>query len=201
MIKVLIVEDMHLLRTALAMLLHQEPDIEVCAAVSYGEEAVATATRHRPDVAVLDIGLPRLDGFGVADALRAAVPSCRSLMLTSVPRPGDLRRTLSVGAAGLLAKDAEPAVLADAIRTVAAGQPVVDPDLAISTLRDQGPALTRRELDTLALLAEGEELAAIAKRLFLSRGTVRNYLASAVAKLGARNRVDAIRIARQQGLI
>ncbi|GAA0494783.1 response regulator transcription factor [Streptomyces olivaceiscleroticus] len=199
MIKVLLVEDMQMLRTALVALLDQEPDLDVGLAVPSGEEAMALASTYRPNVAVLDIGLPGLDGFAVAEALRGSTPCCRSLMLTSVARPGLLRRALEAGAAGMIAKDAEPAKLADAIRAVAAGQQVADPELALKALQEPCIDLTRRELEALDLAAEGDDPPQIAKRLFLSPGTVRNYLASAVTKLRARNRVDAIRIARERG--
>lgn len=198
-IKVLIVEDMRMLRSALTALLRQEPDIEVVSDVALGEEAILQARQHTPDVAIVDINLPDGDGFVVSETLLTVVPQCRTLMMTSVGRPRDLQRTLEAGAYGLLVKDADPARLAEAIRTVAAGQQVVDVQLALSALRSPNPPLSPRELEALRLASDGEGPAQIAARLFLSTGTVRNYLANAVTKLGARNRVDAIRIARGSG--
>lgn len=199
MIKVLIVEDMRMLRTALVTLLRQEPDIEVISEVASGKEAIAQARRQTPDVAIVDINLPDIDGFAVSEALLTVAPNCHTLMLTSIGRPGDVQRTLDAGAFGLLEKDADPARLAEAIRKVDAGQQVIDVQLALSALQTPHPPLSPRELEALRLASEGEGPAQIAARLFLSTGTVRNYLANAVTKLGARNRLDAIRIARSSG--
>lgn len=198
-IKVLIVEDMHMLRTALVTLLRQEPDIEAICEAASTKEAISKAHEHKPDVAIVDINLPDGDGFAVSETLLRVAPRCRTLMLTSIGRPGDLQRTLEAGAFGLIMKDADPAQLAEAIRKVAIGQQVVDTQLALSALTTPRPPLSRRELEALRLASEGEGPAQIAARLFLSTGTVRNYLANAVTKLGARNRLDAIRIARSSG--
>ncbi|MBY8886384.1 response regulator transcription factor [Streptomyces sp. PTM05] len=199
MIRILIAEDMHMLRRALVALLDLEDDIEIVAELSSGAEIVPTAQALRPDVAVLDIDLPGTDGITAAQALHSALPECRTLILTSLGRPGNLRRALAAHASGFLLKDAEPDALSAAIRKVAAGERVIDPQLALAALDTGGSPLTERELEVLRMAADGEEPSQIASRLYLSAGTVRNYLTTVVTKLGARNRVDAIRIAREAG--
>ncbi|MGR3934257.1 response regulator transcription factor [Streptomyces sp. BRA346] len=199
MVRVLIAEDMHMLRKALVALLEFEPDIEVVAEFSNGADILPQARQLRPDVAILDIDLPGVDGLTAAAELHTAVPECRTMMLTSLGRPGNLRRALAAHAAGFLLKDSSPATLCDAIRAVARGERVIDPQLALAALDDGPQPLTPRELEVLRMASEGEEATRIAARLFLSVGTVRNYLTSAVTKLNARNRVDAIRIAREAG--
>ncbi|MCM2414191.1 MULTISPECIES: response regulator transcription factor [unclassified Streptomyces] len=199
MVRVLIAEDMHMLRKALVSLIELEPDLEVVAELSSGTDIVPTAIAMRPDVAVLDIDLPGTDGITAAAGLHTLVPECRTLILTSLGRPGNLRRALAAHVSGFLPKDSDPDSLCTAIRQVAAGQRVIDPQLALATL-DSGPSpLTDREQEVLQLASEGMEAGQIASRLHLSSGTVRNYLTSAVTKLHARNRVDAIRIARDAG--
>ncbi len=199
MVRILIAEDMHMLRKALISLLELEPDIEVVAELSSGADIVSTARALQPDVAVLDIDLPGADGITAAAALHTAVPNCRTLILTSLGRPGNLRRALAAHVSGFLLKDIEPDRLSAAIRQIAAGERVIDPQLALATLDTSLSPLTRRELEVLRLAAEGTEAAQIAARLHLSAGTVRNYLTNVVSKLNARNRVDAIRIARDAG--
>ncbi|NUW34096.1 response regulator transcription factor [Nonomuraea sp. SMC257] len=199
MIRVLLAEDMRILREALAGLLDLQVDIEVVAQVETGDAIVATALATRPDVAVIDVELPGMDGLSAAALLRERLPECRTLVLTGVGRPGMLRRALSANVAGFMVKDTGPAELARAIRTVAAGGRVVDPQLAFAALAVQGSPLTDREAEVLRLTASGAEPAEIAARVGLTYGTVRNYLASAVTKLNARNRVDAIRIATEAG--
>lgn len=201
MIKILIAEDMAMLRRALAELLSLEADFEVVAEVDRGDEIVPRARALQPDVAVLDIGLPGMDGISAAAALGTAVPACRILMLTGLGNPSTLRRALATRATGFLRKDADPTQLVGAIRAVAAGKRAVDPQLAVAALEDVTQPLAPRELEVLRLAAAGEGTAAIARRLFLSPGTVRNYLSSAVVKLSARNRMDAVRIAREGGWI
>ncbi|MFF5024316.1 response regulator transcription factor [Streptomyces collinus] len=199
MVRVLIAEDMHMLRKALVSLIQLEAGLEIVAELSSGSDIVPTALALRPDVAVLDIDLPGTDGITAAAALHESVPECRTLILTSLGRPGNLRRALAAHVSGFLPKDSDPDALCDAIRKVAAGERVIDPQLALATL-DSGPSpLTVREQEVLQLAAEGHEPSHIASRLHLSSGTVRNYLTSAVSKLNARNRVDAIRIAREAG--
>jgi two-component system, NarL family, response regulator DesR len=200
-IRVLLAEDVRILREALVGLLRLEDDIEVVAEVGAGDEIVATALETKPDVAVIDIELPGTDGLSAAAELHERLPECRTLILTGVGRPGTLRRALSAHVAGFMVKDTRPAELVEAIRTVAGGGRVVDPQLAFAALAVQGSPLTEREAEVLRLTAQGAEPPEIAAQVGLSYGTVRNYLASAVTKLGARNRVDAIRIAREAGWI
>ncbi len=199
MIRVLVAEDVRILRDALVALLALEDDIEVVASLASGDVVVAQATEHRPDVAVLDIDLPGTDGLTAAAELRERVPECRVLILTGLGQPGTLRRALSAQVSGFLLKDAQPEELVAAIRRVAAGARVIDPQLALDTLDAPANPLTEREIEVLRCAAAGAEPREIADQLFLSYGTVRNYLASAVTKLGARNRIDAIRIASAAG--
>ncbi|MEU7834228.1 response regulator transcription factor [Nonomuraea sp. NPDC049129] len=201
MIRILIAEDMHILREALVELLSLEDDITVVAGVASGLEIVSAALEHRPDVAVIDIDLPGLDGISAAAELRGGLPGCRVLILTALAKPGVLRRALGAQVAGFVQKDIRPAELAAAIRTVAAGGRVVDPALALVALEAPESPLSQRETEVLRLSASGAQPAEIAERLFLTYGTIRNYLTSAVTKLGARNRVDAIRIATESGWI
>ncbi|MEX5717404.1 response regulator transcription factor [Geodermatophilus maliterrae] len=197
MIKVLIAEDMHMLRGALVSLLNLEPDIEVVAETSSGDAVLPAARAHQPDVAVLDIDLPGLDGLSVATELRATMPECRTLMLTSLGRPALVRRALDKKVNGFLLKDAPTERLVTAIREVAAGRRVIDSELALAAWETPDCPLAEREIQTLRLVAEGHKVEQIAAQLFLSPGTVRNYLTTAVTKLDARNRLDAVRIARE----
>ncbi|MEV4111020.1 response regulator transcription factor [Nonomuraea sp. NPDC049695] len=201
MVRVLIAEDMVLLREALVGLLRLDDGIDVVAQVASGLEIVAAAERHRPDVAVIDIDLPGMDGIAAAAELGERLPECRVLILTALSRPGELRRALNAQVAGFVPKDIRPDELVAAIRTVAAGGKVVDPALAMTALRAPESPLTQRETEVLRLSATGAQPLEIAERLFLTYGTVRNYLTSAVTKLGARNRIDAIRIASDAGWI
>jgi two-component system response regulator DesR len=199
MIKVLLAEDMHMVRGALVALLTLEPDIEVVAEVASGDEILPTARRVRPDVAVIDIDLPGMDGLTAAGELHEKLPECRTLILTSLGRPGTLRRALSARVGGFMLKDAPAGELADAIRGVAVGRRVVDSQLALAAWDSADCPLTAREVEVLRLASEGEDAVEIAARLYLSAGTVRNYLTTIVSKLNARNRVDAIRLAKNAG--
>lgn len=201
MIKVLLAEDMHMVRGALVALLNLEPDIVVVAEVASGDEIIPAARKFQPDVAVIDIDLPGMDGLTAAGQLREKMPECRTLILTSLGRPGTLRRALSARVGGFLLKDAPAAELADAIRGVAAGRRVVDGQLALAAWDSAECPLTMREVEVLRLAADGADAVEIAARLFLSAGTVRNYLTTIVSKLNARNRVDAIRVAREAGWV
>ncbi|NJP93133.1 response regulator transcription factor [Nonomuraea sp. FMUSA5-5] len=201
MIRVLIAEDMHILREALVQLLSLEDDIQMVAQLATGAEIVEAAVERRPDVAVIDIGLPGMDGVTAAAELRTRLPACKILFLTALTRPGQLRAAIDSHVAGLLPKDIGPAELAAAIRTVAGGGRVISPALAVAALQAGPSPLTRRETEVLRLSATGAQPLEIAERLFLTYGTVRNYLTSAVVKLDARNRVDAIRIATESGWI
>jgi two-component system response regulator DesR len=199
MVRLLLADDQELIRSALAALLALEADFEVVAAVGRGDEVVAAALAHQPDVALLDIDMPGIDGLAVAGLLAREVPQCRSLILTTFGRPGYLRRALESGARGFVVKDAPPEQLADAIRRVVAGELVVDPVLAAETLASGASPLTARERDVLVAARPGATVAEIAGKLFLAEGTVRNYLSAAIAKAGARNRAEAVRTADERG--
>jgi two-component system response regulator DesR len=198
-IRLLLADDQGLIRGALAALLALEDDFQVVAAVRRGDEVVDAAKAHRPDVALLDIEMPGIDGLAAAGVLTQEVPECRSLILTTFGRPGYLRRAMEAGASGFVVKDAPPEQLADAIRRVAGGERVVDPVLAATTLASGASPLTARERDVLVAARPGATVAEIARTLFLSEGTVRNYLSSAIAKTGARNRAEAVRMADDRG--
>jgi two-component system response regulator DesR len=198
-IRVLLAEDMHMVRGALVALLNLEPDIEVVADVASGDEIMPTARRVLPEVAVIDIDLPGKDGLTAAAEMHDKLPECRTLIVTSLGRPGTLRRALSARVAGFILKDAPAEKLANAIRDVAAGRRVVDADLALTAWEDTDCPLTSREIEVLRMAASGADAVDIAARLFLSAGTVRNYLTTIVTKLNARNRVDAIRLAEEAG--
>ncbi len=199
MIRVMIAEDQAMVRGALAALLTLEGDIEIVAQVARGDEVVAAAQSAHPDVALLDIEMPGMDGLDAAAALRDQEPQCRVLILTTFGRPGYLRRAMESGVVGFLLKDAPSAELAAAIRRIVAGERVVDPKLALAALSEGNNPLTERERDVLALAASGPSIAEIATKLSLSEGTVRNYLSVAIQKLHAANRIEAARIAESKG--
>nr|WP_078591766.1 response regulator transcription factor [Streptomyces megasporus] len=201
MVKVLVAEDMHVVRAGLVEVLRGQLGIEVVGQSADGASVLETARRCGPDVAVLDIDMPGLDGIEVAGRLRDRLPACRTLMLTALDRPGLLRRALDAGAAGYLLKTATPGELASAIRTVAAGGRAVDPRLAEQSAALCRNPLTAREAEVLRLSAAGAGAREIAADLFLSVGTVRNRLSTAVGKLHARTLVDAVRIAERNGWI
>lgn len=188
-----------MVRGALVALLGLEPDLNVVVDIDRGDEILPAARRTSPHVAIIDIDLPGLDGLSAAEQLHKELPECRSLILTSLGRPGTLRRALAAHVSGFILKDAPPSRLVEAVRGVAAGRRVIDPQLAVATWDSQENPLSRRELEVLRLAAKGSDPGEIASRLYLSLGTVRNYLTTIVMKLGARNRVDAIRIAREAG--
>jgi two-component system, NarL family, response regulator DesR len=199
MIRVLVAEDAHLIRTALVALLSLEPDIEVVAEVERGDKVMAAARDTVPDVAVLDIDLPGLDGLRVAELLHDERPDCHVLVVTGLSQPGHLLRALQAHVRGFLLKDSPADKFLAAIRRVAAGERVLDPDLVAIALETGTSPLTARELDVLRTAATGVSTDEIASELSLSPPTVRNYLSNAIAKLGARSRIDAIRIARDAG--
>lgn len=188
-----------MLRRALVELISMEPDIEVVAELDSGGDIVARAEAVKPDVAVLDIELPALDGLSAARELHQRGLPTKVLILTSLGRPNHLRRALDANVSGFILKDSSPDRLAAAIRSVAAGERVFDPQLTLAALEHTESPLTPRESDVLRLAAAGDDVGEIARTLHLSTGTVRNYLTTVVYKLGARNRVDAIRIARTSG--
>lgn len=199
MIRVLLADDQSLVRGALAALLSLEGDISVVAEAGDGEAAVAAAREHTPDVALLDIEMPGMDGIEATEALRRAVPACRVLIVTTFGRPGYVRRALEAGASGFVVKDTPATELAEAVRRVHAGLRAVDPTLAAESLYDGTNPLTPREADVLRVALEGGTVAAIARRVFLSEGTVRNHLSSAIGKTGASRRAEAARIAEERG--
>ncbi|WP_225849562.1 response regulator transcription factor [Streptomyces sp. HPF1205] len=198
-IRVLLAEDQGMMRGALALLLGLEDDIEVVAQVAAGDRVVEEALAARPDVALLDIEMPGRGGLDAAAELRERLPSCRVLILTTFGRPGYLRRAMEAGASGFLVKDGPVEDLADAIRRVLRGERVIDPDLAAAALSTGPSPLTPREQDVLNAAADGATVADIAARVFLSESTVRNYLSAAIGKTGTRNRMEAVRTARQNG--
>jgi two-component system response regulator DesR len=188
-----------MMRGALVQLLDLEDDLEIVAQVARGDEIVPAALEARPDVAVVDIELPGTDGIEAARLLRAAVPTCAVVIVTTFGRPGYLRRAFDVGARAFLVKDAPVESLAEAIRRVVAGETVVDRDLAASALALGANPLTDRERDVLRAAADGAPLADVARLLHLSESTVRNYLSSAIGKTGTRNRTEATRVAVSNG--
>jgi two-component system response regulator DesR len=200
-VRILLAEDVHMIRGALIALLELEPDLQVVASVDRGDLIVPSALEARPDVAVIDIDLPGTDGLTAAAELYDRLPECRTLILTSLGRPGTLRRAMAARVSGFLLKDSPPARLAQAVRSIAAGQRVIDPELALSAWEAPDNPLSPRETQVLRLAARGADAAEIAEHLFLTQGTVRNYLTAIVDKLQARNRIDAIRIAEEAGWI
>lgn len=199
MIKVLLAEDLHMVRGALAALLELERDIEVVSEVATGNDVLAAVKSSKPDIAIIDIDLPGKDGLTAANEIRASSVPCRTLILTSLNRPGTVRRALDAHVNGYMLKDASPDKLADALRQISVGRRVIDSDLALAAWGATDCPLTDREIDVLRHAATGAGVPGIAAHAFLSPGTVRNYLTNAVAKLNARNRVDAIRIATESG--
>ena len=198
-IRALLAEDQAMVRGALAALLALEPDIAIAGEAARGDEVVALALATQPDVALLDIEMPGLDGLSAAAALRASLPACKVIILTTFGRPGYLRRAMESGVSGFLVKDAPAADLAAAIRRVVAGERVVDPALAMSALSAGANPLTERERAVLAVAARGASVAEIADSLALSEGTVRNYLSSAIQKTGGQNRIEAAQAAERNG--
>ena len=199
MIRVLIAEDMHMIRGALVALLALEDDMRVVAELERGDEILAAALRTRPDVAVVDIDLPGLDGLTAAERLHEELPECRTVVLTGLSQPGNLLRALKAHVRGFIVKDAPAETLANGVRRVAEGARVIDPELVTAALESGTSPLTGREADVLRAAESGMPTDQIAARLSLSPATVRNYLSSAISKVHANNRIDAIRIARNAG--
>lgn len=199
MIKVLIADDQALVRGALSALLGLESDIQVVAEVASGAEALVQARAALPDVALLDVQMPGMDGLTTAEQLRTVVPACRVIICTTFGRPGYLARAMAAGAAGFVVKDAPPEQLVDAVRRVHAGLRVVDPVLAAESLASGRSPLTPRELEVLRAAGRGGTVAEVAQQVHLSQGTVRNYLSAAMGKTGARTSADAVRLAEQRG--
>jgi two-component system, NarL family, response regulator DesR len=195
MIRVLLADDEHLVRGAIATLLGLEPDIEVVAEVARGDLVAQAVRDRRPDVIVLDIEMPGMDGLSVAETM----PGHAVVMLTSLGRPGYLRRALAAGVRGFIPKDASVDELATAIRKVHSGGRYLDAEMAASAMMAGESPLTERERGALSLAAQGASVGEIAASLHLTEGTVRNYLSSAITKLGATNRINAIREAQEKG--
>jgi len=198
-IRVLLAEDQEMIREALAALLSFEDDIEVVAQVGRGDEVTQAALAAVPDVALLDIEMPGMDGLTAAAALSQASPGTKIVILTTFGRPGYLRRAMEAGASGFVVKDSPADRLARTIRQVLSGHRVIDPELAAAALSEGASPLTPRERDVLAASQDGATIAEIAAALYLSEGTVRNYLSACIQKTGARNRTEALRVAEERG--
>ncbi|MFD1117391.1 LuxR C-terminal-related transcriptional regulator [Sphaerisporangium aureirubrum] len=199
MIRILVAEHLPLVRRGLVASLDAEKDLTVIADVACGEYVVPAALELDPDVAVMDVDLPDLDGLTAAARLHEKAPRCRVLLLSAQPNPGQVRRAFAAHALGFLSIDVAPEPLADGIRRVASGRKAVDSDLAIAALTSADNPLTPREMDVLRLAAQGSASKEIAAKLYLSVGTVRNHLSRVMYKTGARNRLDAVRIASEAG--
>ena len=199
MIRVLLAEDQAMIREALAALLSFEDDIEVVAQVGRGDEVTKAAADTKPHVALLDIEMPGMDGLTAARELKRASPGTQIVILTTFGRPGFLRRAMESGVSAFLVKDSPADKLVQTIRRVLDGEKVIDPDLAAAALADGVNPLTPRERDVLVQASRGGTIAEIAAALYLSEGTVRNYLSACIQKTGARNRAEAVRIASERG--
>lgn len=198
-IRFLIADDQAMVRGALAALLDLESDLEVVAEVGRGDEVLDACREHAPDVVLMDVEMPGMDGLEASAALRQALPAVKILIVTTFGRPGFLRRAMQAGVQGFVVKDTPATQLADAVRRVHAGLRVVDPQLAADSLVFGESPLTARELDVLRAAAAGGTVADIARAVFLSEGTVRNHLSAAIGKTGGRTRADAVRIAQENG--
>lgn len=198
MIRLLLAEDQAMVRGALAALLGLEADLKVIGEAGDGEAAWTLVEAHRPELLVTDIEMPKLSGLELAARIQAAQLPTRVVILTTFGRAGYLRRALDAGVRGYLLKDAPSDQLADGLRQVHRGGRVIDPQLALAAWSEQDP-LSERERQVLRLAGEGSSSADIGQQLHLSQGTVRNYLSEAIGKLGASNRIEAYRLARQNG--
>ncbi|MGW7357453.1 response regulator [Streptomyces sp. NPDC054802] len=201
MIRVLLADDEHLIRGALAALLAFEDDLDIVAEAATGTEAVAMALRHKPDVAVLDLQMPGKDGVSVAKEISHALPDCKTMIVTSHGLPGHLKRALSNGVKGFVSKTVSAQELATIIRTIHAGNRYIDPILAADAISAGESPLGSREADVLSLAVDGAPIEEIAERAVLAPGTVRNYLSSVTTKLGVENRHAAVHLAQQRGWI
>ncbi|GAA1487090.1 response regulator transcription factor [Brachybacterium fresconis] len=200
-LRVILVDDENLIRSALATMLSLEADLDVRGEAATVADGERLARAEQPDVAVLDLQLPDGDGLELATRIAELSPDTRCLILTSHARPGYLKRALAQGVLGFLPKTTSADQLARAVRSVAAGRRVIDPELAAETISSGDSPLTPREADVLEYAADGAAIEQIARRAHLAEGTVRNYLSSAQAKLQAANRHEAVAIARRQGWI
>lgn len=197
-IRLLLADDQALVRGAMAALLRVEPDLEIVAEVAHGDQVLAVAEQTRPDVCLLDIEMPGMDGIEVTRQLTARLPGTKVLVVTTFGRPGYLSRAMAAGALGFVVKDIPAEELADATRRVHAGEQIVDPALAARSLTEADP-LSPRERELLQLCLEGGSVNDLAERLHLSPGTVRNYLSSAISKTGTRSRTEAAFAAQSRG--
>lgn len=198
-IRLLLADDQHLVRGALAALLDLEDDLEVVAQVAAGDEVLAAVWRHRPDVALLDIEMSGVDGIEAARLVVAEDVGCRRLIVTTFGRPGYLRRAMEAGASGFVVKDTPAAQLAEAVRRVHAGLRAVDPALAEESLVSGASPLSVREQEVLRAASDGASVKHVSALLRLSPGTVRNHLSSAIGKTHTSNRSEACRVARENG--
>ena len=199
MIRVVLAEDQSMLRGALAALLSIEADIEVLGSFPDGEQALQAVAKHRPEVLVADVEMPKMTGLELTARVRELYPETRVLILTTFARPGYLRRALDAGASGYLLKDRPSEELAEAVRNVSRGVRVLDPELATEIWSAEKDPLTDRERLILRRAGDGESTAELARSLRLTEGTVRNYLSEAISKLHASNRFEAAQIARNKG--
>jgi len=198
MIRIVLAEDQAMVRGALVALLRLEPDFEIVADAADGEMAFDLIKQHQPDLLVSDIEMPKLTGLELAQRLKDEASNTRVVIVTTFARAGYLRRALDAGVRGYLLKDSPSAQLADALRQVHLGNRVIDPQLAMAAWTEKDP-LSDRERQVLRLAGEGSSSAEIAEQLCLSQGTIRNYLSEIISKLGVSNRIEAYRLARQQG--
>lgn len=198
MIRIVLAEDQKLLRGALATLLSLEDDIEVVGQAENGEEVMSMIQEYEPDIAVLDIEMPLKTGLDIAEAIQKNKLACRVIILTTFARPGYFQRAMQAGVYGYLLKDTGSEELSDAIRRVYDGKRVINAELSLAVWDDPCP-LSPREREVMKLAAQGLALQDIGAQLFLSYGTVRNYMSEAIGKLGANTRIEAIDIARSKG--
>ncbi|WP_336209904.1 response regulator transcription factor [Nonomuraea sp. LPB2021202275-12-8] len=199
MIRILVAEHLALVRRGLVASLEAEPDLRVVAEVASAEEVLPEALAHEPDAAVVDLDLPGAGALPATAALRDLAPGCGVLILSAQPTPGQVRNALAAHALGFMSLDVAPERLAEGLRQIAAGRRAIDPEMAVAALQSAANPLTRRELDVLRIAAGGARSTEIADQLFLSVGTVRNHLSRIMCKTGARNRLDAVRIASDSG--
>ncbi|OZI10188.1 DNA-binding response regulator [Bacillaceae bacterium SAS-127] len=200
MIRIFIAEDQRMLLSALGTLLNLEEDMEIIGQATDGQEAVDLIKRLNPDVCLMDIEMPLKNGLEVTEELKIDLPACKVIILTTFARPGYFERAIKIGVHGYLLKDGSIGDLAAAIRNVMQGQRVFNPELMFDTIREANP-LTTREQEILTLAAEGKTTKEMTSELFLSSGTVRNYLSEIIQKLEAKNRIEAIRMAKEKGWI
>lgn len=199
-LRILIAEDIAIVGEAFEALLTTEAGYEIVARVDRGDLVVKAAQLYRPDIALLDIDMPGASGIEACAELTKALPECKVILLTALPGSGHLPRAMDAGASGYLLKSTTARQLIGGIRAVAEGHTVIDPGIAADAMRSDSTPLTDRELDILRLVDQAVPTAAIAEELFLSKGTVRNYLSNAMSKLNAVTRTEAVKAAKEQGL-